>query len=135
YKWDHVILHGLTSAPLTLQAEFAKTYRPDHHNAGSTFIFEPRLDPSIPEDLINELEERDIVALMVRDGSPDSRILLIHTDGSMTDPLSAWFDDFEFEYFWSDTIVSPWFGRFRVVNFPYLEQEQLGLLHISGDGS
>ena len=59
-SWTRTIITGLTSRPITLTGPFAQTYRPGHHNFYEYFVFDPRLDPSVPRQLRYELARADI---------------------------------------------------------------------------
>ena len=59
-RWQETIIEGLTSEPIVLHGYFSQTYLPGHHNFSEFFIFEPRLEPGISKDLLDELETEDI---------------------------------------------------------------------------
>ena len=58
----YVVLHGY----------FSQTYLPGHHNFSEFFIFEPRLEPGISKDLLDELKTKDIrmIYLYAHFGNP-----------------------------------------------------------------
>jgi hypothetical protein len=63
--WIETRIVGLTSRPLVLRGAWAQTYQPGHHNFWEEFLFEPRLDPDVPADLLAELEAANIKALWI----------------------------------------------------------------------
>lgn len=63
--WVETRISGLTSRPLVLRSSWAQTYQPGHHNFWESFLFEPRLDPEVPADLVAELEAANIRALWI----------------------------------------------------------------------
>jgi hypothetical protein len=69
-RWDQTVITGLASAPITLTGYWSQTFRPQHHNFTEGFLFEPRLDPSVPAVLLAELAAQNIagIYLMVPDG-------------------------------------------------------------------
>jgi hypothetical protein len=58
--WVETRIDGLASEPIVLKGYYSQTYRPEHHNFSEHFIFEPRLEPGIPEIILAELEEKNI---------------------------------------------------------------------------
>jgi len=63
-------LTGLTATPIVLEDPYAQTYLPGHHNFWETFLFEPRLDPNVPPEVLAELEDQGIVRIMTSTGGP-----------------------------------------------------------------
>lgn len=59
-RWVETIITGYTTSPITLRGEYAQTYRPEHHNFGEQFLFEPRLDPDVPTALLAQLRAKNI---------------------------------------------------------------------------
>ncbi len=47
-RWDQTTIAGYTAQPIVLRGFYAQTYRPEHHNFGENFLFEPGLDPDLP---------------------------------------------------------------------------------------
>ena len=60
HRWVETTIRGLTSEPIVLHDWYAQSYRPHHHNFGEEFIFEPRLDPMVPDASLAELAEQGI---------------------------------------------------------------------------
>ena len=71
-RWVETTLTGLTSTPILLQNSYAQTYLPGHHNFWETFLFEPRLDPGVPPEVLTELQNRGIGRIMVSTPEPGS---------------------------------------------------------------
>ncbi len=69
-RWVETTITGLTQTPIVLSAPYAQTYVPGHHNFWETFLFEPRLDPSVPPDLVSELEARGAGRILVFTDGP-----------------------------------------------------------------
>ncbi len=55
-RWVETTLTGLTQTPIVLKNGYAQTYLPGHHNFWETFLFEPRLDPGVPSEVLAELD-------------------------------------------------------------------------------
>lgn len=85
HAWEEVRIEGLTSEPLVLSAWSALTYRPGHHNFDEYFQFEPRLDPGVPQTLLDELEAEGIVSLVLHwdSFSDQDRLWLVDGSGRM----------------------------------------------------
>ncbi len=80
-RWEQTTIEGLTTEPIVLKGYYSQTFRPEHHNLVEHFLFEPRLEPGISPDIVNQLQDRGIRFIhMVLDkdnASPDeSRIIL-----------------------------------------------------------
>jgi len=67
--WVETRITGLASTEIVMRNEWSQTYHPGHHNFFEEFLFEPRLDPSVPEGVLRELETKNIKALAI--GSPN----------------------------------------------------------------
>jgi hypothetical protein len=132
-EWMQTRVTGLTAEPITLREPFAQTYRPDHHNFGERFVFEPRLDPAVPEHLRAELEARGIEGILVSYNSSFSAIRLMHSSGELSDPMAPWLG--EPEYLSAGQARSPWFGVFDATRFPYVVHAGLGSVHVTGAGA
>jgi hypothetical protein len=66
-KWKETKISGLAAAPIVLRGFFSQSFRPDHHNFGADYIFEPRLEPGLPASVAAELLAKDVVYLFVDD--------------------------------------------------------------------
>ncbi|MBM4781335.1 MAG: hypothetical protein GQE15_26930 [Archangiaceae bacterium] len=64
-KWVGTDITGLTTQPLRLTADFAQTYRPQHHNFTEDFLFDPFRDPATTAAQKSELMARDVKWLIV----------------------------------------------------------------------
>ena len=69
-RWVETTLTGLTRTPIVLHDSYAQTYLPGHHNFWETFLFEPRLDPSVPSEVLAELDDRRAGRIVAHTGDP-----------------------------------------------------------------
>ena len=61
-------ISGLTTSPISLTGDYSQSYRPEHHNFGENFIFEPALEPGIPQQQLDELAALGVRVIYVRSG-------------------------------------------------------------------
>jgi hypothetical protein len=75
-RWVETIIEGYTSEPLVLHGYYSQTYRPEHHNIREQFLFEPRLEPGISQEILDELQAQDIrlIHLIVDNWGAESNI-------------------------------------------------------------
>jgi hypothetical protein len=59
-RWVETVIEGYTSEPIVLHGWYSQTYRPEHHNFGEHFLFEPRLEEGISQQILDELRAQDI---------------------------------------------------------------------------
>jgi len=59
-RWVETVIEGYTSERIVLHGWYSQTYRPEHHNFSEHFVFEPRLEPGISQDILDELRAKDI---------------------------------------------------------------------------
>ncbi|MHC4329312.1 MAG: PEP/pyruvate-binding domain-containing protein [Planctomycetota bacterium] len=59
-RWVETVIEGYTSEPIVLHGWYSQTYRPKHHNFGEHFMFEPRLEPGVSQQILDELAAQDI---------------------------------------------------------------------------
>ena len=59
-RWVETVIEGYTSERMELHGWYSQTYRPEHHNFSEHFIFEPRLEPGISQQILDELRAKDI---------------------------------------------------------------------------
>ena len=59
-RWVETVIEGYTSEPIVLHDWYSQTYRPEHHNFGEHFLYEPRIEPGISQDTLDELRAQDI---------------------------------------------------------------------------
>ncbi len=78
--WETVTIEGLTSQPISIGGDYARSFRPAHHNFFSTFLFDPVRDPDIPAASLDELAAEDIKLIIVEDGG--DQIILVDSAGS-----------------------------------------------------
>lgn len=76
-RWNRTVIEGLSDEPIVLHGYYSQTYRPEHHNLIEGFLFEPRLEPGVSVDVLNQLDQREVrlIHLVVdNQGGPQSRI-------------------------------------------------------------
>jgi len=59
-RWNWTTIEGLTTEPIVLEGYYSQTYRPEHHNIVENFLFEPRLEPGISDDMLSELADLNV---------------------------------------------------------------------------
>ena len=59
-RWVETVISGWTSEPIVLRGDFSQTYRPEHHNFGEHFVFDPWLEPGVPAALLDELAAKGV---------------------------------------------------------------------------
>ncbi|MBN1436527.1 MAG: hypothetical protein JW936_05595 [Sedimentisphaerales bacterium] len=65
--FDHTIIEGLTTEPIVLNSYYSQTYRaPTTWWGAPSFIFEPQLEPDLPQQTLDELQAQDIRLIYVR---------------------------------------------------------------------
>jgi len=74
-RWVETTITGLTTEPFTLMGDYSQTYEPGHHNFFEGFIFEPRLEPGLSKDTLDELQEKGIVLITVG-ASPTGQVTI-----------------------------------------------------------
>jgi hypothetical protein len=114
-----------------LTGYFSQTYRPGHHNSGDSFVFEPHLDPGVPEFLKAELDRLGIRYIFYTLQGPLG-ILYAAADGDFTSPVNWLLGEVEVDPWGNHT--SPWLGTFTAGHFPLIQHEGLGWLHVDGAG-
>lgn len=63
--FDEIRITGLISEPILLGSYYAQSAVPAHHNWGAWYVFEPRLDPVVPQNQLDELTAANIRLLYV----------------------------------------------------------------------
>lgn len=81
--WDRTTITGLTTAPIVLTSPWAQTTRPEHHNFGASYLFEPALDPDLDATTRAELEAANVRLLYATESGT---LLLIGFDGTFRTP-------------------------------------------------
>lgn len=108
-RWVETVIEGYTTEPIVLRGWYSQTYRPEHHNFGENFLFEPQLEPGLSADLLNELRAKDIRLIHVRVGFGDP---FIETYGFEEKPfLPADLDDDKDVDFGDLALFGPQWGR------------------------
>ncbi|MHC4867312.1 MAG: dockerin type I domain-containing protein [Planctomycetota bacterium] len=72
-EWIDTVIDGFTTHPIVLHDFYSQTFHPWHHNIFEYYLFEPRLEPGISQDILDELEAQDIrliCLIMNCSGSP-----------------------------------------------------------------
>ncbi|MFO0467380.1 MAG: hypothetical protein ACK5ZS_00305, partial [bacterium] len=64
-RWGTTTIRGLIAQDIVLTSPWSQTSRPEHHNFGYQFAFEPRLEPGIATDVLAALEAANIAVLFV----------------------------------------------------------------------
>jgi hypothetical protein len=59
-RWVETIIEGYTTKPIVLHGWYSQTYKPEHHNFREHFLFEPQLEPNLPQVLSAELRAKNI---------------------------------------------------------------------------
>ena len=85
-RWIETTITGLTSEPIVLLGYYSQTYRPEHHNFGEHFIFEPRLEPDISPVILSELEAANIQYLHILVGGAEPVIDILGLDNKFRKP-------------------------------------------------
>ncbi len=85
-RWIETTITGLTSEPIVLLGYYSQTYRPEHHNFGEHFIFEPRLEPGISPVILSELEAANIQYLHILVGGAEPVIDILGLDNKFRKP-------------------------------------------------
>jgi hypothetical protein len=70
-QWVGTRIEGLTAEPIELRSYWSQTYRPEHHNFGEYFLFEPALEPGLSPAILAELESKNIRYIHVHSDSFD----------------------------------------------------------------
>jgi hypothetical protein len=85
-RWDQTTITGLTTQPIVLRGHYSQTHAPRHHNFGGEYVFEPRLEPGLPEATRLELEAANVAAIVIIDvdsqGGED-QIWALGVDGTL----------------------------------------------------
>jgi hypothetical protein len=73
-RWVETVIEGLTTEPVVLHGWYSQTYKPEHHNFTEHFIFDPFLDPDVPEYQLNELRDRGVRLIHIYAGYDEPEI-------------------------------------------------------------
>ena len=89
-RWVETVIEGVISEPIVLHGYYSQTYRPEHHNFSEHFLFEPRLEPGIPHEQLEELAALDIQMIHVLADffSGEGEFTYYGSDGTPCDPCA-----------------------------------------------
>jgi hypothetical protein len=59
-RWVRTDIDGYATGRIVLTGYYSQTYHAGHHNIKEYFLFEPRLEPGISQDTLDQLEAQDI---------------------------------------------------------------------------
>jgi hypothetical protein len=85
-RWDETTITGLTTAPIVLTGYYSQTHAPRHHNFGGEYIFEPRLEPGLPEATRLELEAANVAWIVIIDNDSqgaEDQMWVLGVDGAL----------------------------------------------------
>ncbi len=82
-QWDRTIINGLTTEPITLTGYYSQTYKPEHHNFGEWFLFEPALEETLSPQQKAELESAQIRQILMYTGDL-TKVWSIDSKGTIT---------------------------------------------------
>jgi hypothetical protein len=68
-RWEQTTITGYTAQPIVLRGFWSQTYRPEHHNFGENFLFEPELEPDLPAAQRAELRAKNVRLIYASVGS------------------------------------------------------------------
>jgi hypothetical protein len=88
-RWVQTTITGLTAEPFTLTSEYAQTYVPGHHNFVEWFMFEPRLEPGLSEETLEELRAQGVDLIYAATGFVESTILTFDLSGAVAKTENA----------------------------------------------
>jgi len=77
-RWVQTTIEGYTTEPIVLAGYYSQTYHAGHHNIKEYFLFEPRLEPGISQDTLDQLQAQDVRLIHLtidnENGGSDSNI-------------------------------------------------------------
>lgn len=79
-SWVETRITGFTSQPIVLKGYYSQTYRPAHHNFAESFIFEPQLEPGLPQACLDELSAANIRLIYVYASGGQSELWVLGSD-------------------------------------------------------
>lgn len=91
-SWESTEIQGLVSRPIVLKGWFSQTFRPGHHNFEESVLFEPALEEGISPEILQELDAKDIRALIVLNvpqfsGDREARFFVLKKSSPTIAPL------------------------------------------------
>ncbi len=81
-RFERTTIHGLTAEPLVLTDPFAQTYKPGHHNFTEEFVFEPALDPNVPQAQLDALAAAGVRVLHAYDETGGGFAIDVYDDAA-----------------------------------------------------
>ena len=63
--------------PFTLTGDYSQTYEPGHHNFFEWFLFEPRLEPGLSQEILDELRAQGVDLIYAGTGFDGSTIVTL----------------------------------------------------------
>ncbi len=82
-RWVQTTISGLATEPFTLTGHYAQTYVPGHHNFFEWFLFDPSLEPGLPQETLDELQVAGVDWILATTGFDGSAIVTYN----LSDPL------------------------------------------------
>ena len=88
YKWEQTKIRGIMEEPIVLRGFYSQTYLPGHHNFNESFVFDPKLEENISEDIRASLEGKNVDKIIC-DGEPGrtGTVRIIGFDGKLRSQL------------------------------------------------
>ena len=68
-RFVETVIEGYTTEPIVLHSYYSQTYSAVHHGICDFLLFEPRLEPGISQDILDELDVQDIRLIYMASGS------------------------------------------------------------------
>lgn len=84
FKWEQTEIRGLVEEPIILRGFYSQTYLPGHHNFNESFVFDPKLEEIITEEIRASLESKNVDKIIC-DGEPGrtGTVRIIGFDGKL----------------------------------------------------
>jgi hypothetical protein len=75
-RWVQTTIEGYTTVPIDLAGYYSQTYHAWHHTVKEYFLFEPRLEPGISQDTLDQLQAQNVrlIHLTIDNEGSDSNI-------------------------------------------------------------
>jgi hypothetical protein len=81
--WKETRITGLIAEPIVLRGYYSQTYATVHHNFVEAYIFEPRLEPGLASQQMNELEQANVQLIYVFWDWTTARIFILELDSQV----------------------------------------------------
>lgn len=82
-RWVETTIAGLTTESFTLTGDYSQTYVPGHHNFVEWFLFDPSLEPGLPQETLDELQAAGVDWILATSGFDGSTVVTYN----LSDPL------------------------------------------------